>query len=159
MPRIGFILTAIAATMSYALAGCSVLKFDLSQQRMSPPSPQTVQFESEPTGADVRTAQGLTCQTPCSLALPVESQSVIFAKNGFVPQTILIGVDQPPAKQSFFSKRTPPTLKPNPVKALLLVAPPSAPFVQVAPPLARPTPTFAQPAPPPPRDMIHWFPS
>jgi hypothetical protein len=152
MPRNGFVLTAIAATMSYALAGCSVLKFDLSQQRMSPPSPQTMQFESEPTGADVRTAQGLTCQTPCSLALPVESQSVIFAKNGFVSQTVLISVDQPPAKHAFFSKSPPPTLKPNPVKVLLLVAPPKPPFVQVAPPLA-------QPAPPPPRDTIHWFPS
>jgi hypothetical protein len=159
MPRIAFVLTAIAAMMSCALAGCSALKFDLTRQATSPPSPQTVQFESEPTGADVRTAQGLTCQTPCSLALPVASQSVIFAKNGFVSQTVLISVDQPPAKHSFFSKRPPPTLKPNPVKALLLVAPPPAPFVQVAPPLAQPAPTLAEPAPPPSHDTIPWFPS
>jgi hypothetical protein len=152
MPHTGFVLTAIAATMSYALAGCSVLKLDLSQQRMSAPSPQTMQFQSEPSGADVRTAQGLTCQTPCSLALPVENQSVIFAKNGFVSQTVVISIDQPPAKHSFFAKRPPPTLQPNPVKVLLLVAPPQPPFVQVAPPLA-------QPAPPPPRDTTHWFPS
>jgi hypothetical protein len=158
MPRTGFVLTAIAATMSYALAGCSVLKFDLSQQRTPPPSPQTVQFESEPTGADVRTAQGETCQTPCSLALPVESQSVIFAKDGFVSQTVLISVDQPAANHSFFSKRPSPILKPNPVKVLLLVAPPPQPFVQVAPPLAQPAPTLAHPAPPS-RDTIPWFPS
>jgi hypothetical protein len=157
MPRIGFVLTAIAATMSYALVGCSVLKLDLSQQKMSPPSPQTMQFESEPTGADVRTAQGLTCRTPCSLALPVEGQSVIFAKNGFVSQTVLISVDQPPAKHSLFSKEPPPTLKPNPIKVLLLVAPPPQPFVQVAP-LAQPAPPLARP-PPPPRDRIPWFPS
>lgn len=158
MPRIGFVLTAIAATMSYALAGCSALKFDLSQQMPSPPSSQTVQFESEPTGADVRTAQGLTCHTPCSLALPVESQSVIFAKNGFVSQTVLISVDQPTTKHSFFSKSPPPTLKPNPVKVLLVVASPPQPFVQVAPPLAQPAPTLALPAPPR-RDPIPWFPS
>lgn len=158
MPRTGFVLTAIAATMSSALAGCSVLRFDLSQQRVSPPSPQTMQFESEPTGADVRTAQGLTCQTPCSLALPVESQSVIFAKNGFVSQTVLISVDQPPAKHSFFTKRAQPTLKPNPVKVLLLVAPPRPPFVQVEPRLGRPAQTLVLP-PPPPRDAKHWFPS
>jgi hypothetical protein len=156
MPRIGFVLTAIAAAMSYALAGCSALKFDLSQQRTSPPSPQTMQFESEPAGADVRTAQGLTCQTPCSLALPVESQSVIFAKNGFVSQTVLVSVDQPLEKHSLFSKRPPPTLKPNPLKVLLLVAPP--PFVQAAP-LAQPAAPLAQPAPPPPRERIPWFPS
>jgi hypothetical protein len=157
MPRIGFVLTAIAATMSYALAGCSVLMFDRSQQRPSLPSPQTMQFESEPTGADVRTAQGLTCQTPCSLALPVESQSVIFAKNGFVSQTVLISVDQPLAKHSLFSKEPPPTLKPNPIKVLLLVAPPPQPFVQAAP-LAQQAPPLARPAPPP-RDRIPWFPS
>jgi hypothetical protein len=158
MPRIGFVITAIAATMSYVLAGCSALKLDLSQQRTSPPAPQTMQFESEPAGADVRTAQGETCRTPCSLALPVESQSVIFAKDGFVSQTVLISVDQPAENHSFFSKRQPPTLKPNPVKVLLLVAPPQQPFVQLAPSSGRPAPTLAQPAPPP-REPIPWFPS
>jgi hypothetical protein len=156
MPRIGFVLTAIAATMSYALSGCSALKLDLlSQQGMAPPPPQTVQFQSEPNGAEVRTAQGQTCQTPCSLTLPVESQSVIFAKNGFASQTVLISVDQPPAEHSLFAKTPPPTLKPNPVKVLLIVAQPSAPFVQVAP---SPAPTLAQPAPAP-REVIPWFPS
>jgi hypothetical protein len=135
------------------------LKFDLSQQRTSPQPPQTMQFESEPTGADVRTAQGQTCRTPCSLALPVEGQSVIFAKDGFASQTISISVDQPPEDHSFFSKGPPPTLKPNPVKVLLVVAPPPQPFVQVAPQLVRPAPTLAQPAPPPPRETIPWFPS
>jgi hypothetical protein len=158
MPRSRFVLIATAATVSYALAGCSALMFDRSHQMPSPPSPQTMQFESEPTGADVRTAQGQTCRTPCSLALPVESQSVIFAKDGFASQTVLISVDQPPANHSFFSKRPPPTLKPNPVKVLLLVAAPPQPFVQVAPSLARPAPMLVQPAPPP-RDTIPWFPS
>jgi hypothetical protein len=80
MPRLGFVLIATAATISYALAGCSALMFDRSERRPSAPSPQTLQFQSEPIGADVRTGQGETCQTPCSLALPVESQSVTICK-------------------------------------------------------------------------------
>jgi hypothetical protein len=148
MPRIGFVLTATAATISYALAGCSALMFDRSQQ--SPPSlsPQTLQFQSEPTGADVRTVQGQMCQTPCSLVLPVESQSVTFAKNGFLSQTVQINLDQPPPEHSFFSKRPQPTLKPNPVRVVLQTAPP--PRDQPAPP--------PRPPLPPPRSTP-WFPS
>jgi hypothetical protein len=148
MPRIGFVLTATAAAISYALAGCSALILDRSQQRASPPSAQNLQFQSEPTGADVRTVQGQTCQTPCSLALPVESQSVTFAKNGFLSQTVQISVNQPPPEHSFFSKRPPPTLAPNPVRVALQTAP--QPLYQPAPPPGQP--------PPPPRNALPWFP-
>lgn len=165
MPRIGFVLTAIAATMSYSLAGCSALMLVRAPQGQSPAPAQTVQFASEPAGADVHTTQGQTCQTPCSLALPVESQSVTFAKGGFISQTIQVSVDQPPAKHSFFSifsTKPPPTLTPNPVKAALAAALPPPPLIQVAP-LAQPAwpqsaPPPAQP-PPPPRETIPWFPS
>ncbi|MGH6670557.1 MAG: PEGA domain-containing protein [Xanthobacteraceae bacterium] len=159
MPRIGFVLVAVAATTSCALAGCSALTFARSSRERSLASPQTLQFESVPSGADVRTGQGQTCQTPCSLALPVQSQSVTFAKNGFVPQTVQIAVDQPPPEHSFFSHRPPPTLAPNPVKAALLIAPPPPPPppppLQVIPQPAAPP---ARPAPPP-RETIPWFPS
>ena len=57
----------------------------------------SVQFESEPPGADVRTAQGQTCLTPCSLAVPLANQSVTFAMNGYVPQTVQVAVQQPEA--------------------------------------------------------------
>ena len=151
MPRTGFILIAGAITISSALAGCSALTFDRMQQRPSLPSPQTLQFQSEPAGADVRTVQGQTCQTPCSLALPVENQAVMFAKNGFLPQTVQISVEQPPPEHSFFAKRPPPTLVPNVVKAVLLVAPPPPPLEQPAPPPRHPAP--------PARNAIPWFPS
>src|SRR6185437_15193604 len=128
MPRTGLVLVAIAATMSNALTGCSALMFGLSApEPPSTPSPQTVQFESVPSGAAVSTAAGQTCQTPCSLTLSVESQSVTFAKNGFVPQTIAIFLRQPPPEHSFFSKTPPPTLTPNPIKVALLIAPPPQP--------------------------------
>ncbi len=154
MPRIGLVLAAITATTSYTLAGCSALVFDRSSREQSLPSPQTLQFESVPSGADVRTGAGQTCQTPCSLALPVQSQSVTFAKNGFLPQTVQITVNQPPPEHSFFSTTPPPTLTPNPVKVALLIAPPP-PVLQVIPqPLLPP----ARPASPP-RETIPWFPS
>lgn len=155
MPRIGPFLVAVAATTSCALAGCSALTFDRLAREPSPPSPQTLQFESVPSGADVRTGQGQTCQTPCSLVLPVESQSVTFAKNGFAPQTVQITVDQPPQRHSFFSHSPPPTLTPNPVKVALLIAPPPPPLLQVVP---QPAPPPARPAPPR-RDALPWFPS
>ncbi len=155
MPRIRFVLVAIAATLGHALAGCSALMFGLAPREPSPASPQTVQFESVPNGADVRIGAGQTCQTPCSLAVPVESQSVTFTKNGFLPQTVAITVNQPPPEHSFFSTSPPPTLTPNPVKVALLVAQPPPPVLQVmpqqAPPPMRPVP--------PPRETIPWFPS
>jgi PEGA domain len=155
MPRIGLVLAAITATTSYALAGCSALVFDRSSREPSLASPQTLQFESVPSGADVRTGQGQTCQTPCSLALPVQSQSVTFAKNGFLPQTVAITVDQPPAEHSFFSTTPPPTLTPNPVKVALLVAQPPQPVLQVIPQQAPPPVRRV----PPSRETIPWFPS
>jgi len=153
MARIGFVPAAAAVTISYALAGCSALMFDRSQQTPLPPSPQTLQFQSEPAGAEVRTVQGQTCQTPCSLALPVESQAVTFTGNGFLPQTVQLSVNQPPEERSFFSKRPPPTLIPNPVRVVLQIAPPLMSVVpQTAPPqLHRPAP--------PPGNTIPWFPS
>jgi hypothetical protein len=156
MPRSGFVLIATAATISHALAGCSALMLDRPQPK--PPSPQTLQFQSEPAGADVRTAQGEMCQTPCSLALPVESQSVTFAKNGFASQTVQITVDQPPPEHSFFADRPPPTMTPNPVRVVLQLAPPPPLVVQPTPPAAQPAPARTRAAPPP-GNSIPWFPS
>jgi hypothetical protein len=112
----------------------------------------------------VRTGAGQACQTPCSLTLAVQSQSVTFTKDGFLPQTIQITVNQPPPEHSLFSSRPPPALTPNPVNVALLVAPPPRPLLQVAPqpapPAAWPAPPLVQPAPPPPpSNAIPWFPS
>jgi hypothetical protein len=104
------------------------------KQKPSPPPGQTLQFQSEPPGADVRTAQGQTCQTPCSLAVPSESQAATFAKNGFLPQTVQIRVGEP-IEHSLFSKSRAPTLIPNPVGVVLQsAAPPPAPTMNVPPP-------------------------
>jgi hypothetical protein len=155
MPRIGLVLVAVTATTSCALAGCSASVLDRFSREPSPPVPQTLQFQSVPSGADVRTGAGQTCQTPCSLALAVEGQSVTFTKNGFLPQTIQIVVNQSPPEHSFFSTRPPPILTPNPVKVALLIAPPPQPLLQVTP---LPAPPPVRPAPPP-RAAVPWFPS
>lgn len=107
-----------------ALAGCSSASAP-SWLQTTPPPPQTqaLQFESQPAGADVHTAAGQTCRTPCSLAVPVTNQSVDFALNGYTPQTIQVGVHEP--EHSLFSS-PPPDLVPNPVRAIFQAAPPPA---------------------------------
>ena len=48
----------------------------------------TVQFESEPAGAEAKTSTGHTCRTPCSLALSADAPfSVTFTLNGYLPET------------------------------------------------------------------------
>ena len=87
----------------------------------SPPPPTALQFESDPPGADVRTAQGQTCLTPCSLTVPPENQSVSFAKNGYLPQTVQVTVRMP--EHGMF-ENPPPDIQPNPVAVVLQPAPP-----------------------------------
>ncbi len=126
MSRVGLVVAAITAVMGVALAGCSGSMPSLTDWMSSKPSPpplQTLRFESEPPDANVRTAQGQTCQTPCALAVPSESQPVTFAKVGFVPQTVQVTAGEPP-EHSFFES-PPPTLVPNPVVASLQAVPPS----------------------------------
>jgi hypothetical protein len=157
MSRVRLIVTAAIVASGTALAGCS--SFSMPSWLSSTPSApvmQTLQFESNPPGADVRTTQGQTCQTPCSLAVPTESQSVTFAKNGFLPQTVQVNIGEP-AEHSFFES-APPTLTPNPVEvALQAAAPPRRPPPPVMrkprkpapPPRPQPAPGSAFPAPPP----------
>ena len=149
MARAGFVVTAAAVAMAGALAGCSGLSLAASAWLKPDRTPQleTLQFQSEPTGAEVRTAQGQTCQTPCSLAVVAENQSVTFTKNGFIPQTVQITVSAP-AEHSWFARSKPPTLMPNPVGAALKAVPP-----EVVPP---PKPVARQEPPPP---VKHYWPA
>src|SRR6516164_85124 len=119
MVRVRVILTAAAIVSTVALAGCSGFSQyvpDWLTPKSSPPPPIVLNFESDPPGADVRTAQGQTCQTPCSLSVPPESQPVNFAKLGYLPQTVQVTM-QTPAHSMFES----PTVEaqPNPVAVVL----------------------------------------
>jgi hypothetical protein len=135
---------AAAIAVSVGLAGCSS-SGSSDWFKPSPPPPQVLQFQSLPAGATVQTAQGQTCSTPCSIAVPVTSQAVAFALNGYIPQTIQLSVHQP--EGSLFST-PPPQLVPNPVVATLQAAPPPPRKKEVRP---RPRKVEARPKPAAPR--------
>src|SRR5258708_31178786 len=91
MLRVRVIVTGSVVAFAATLAGCSSSSLSLPDWmsfKSSPPPPTALQFQSDPPGADVRTAQGQTCLTPCSLTVPPENQSVSFAKNGYLPRTV-----------------------------------------------------------------------
>ena len=97
------------------LAACSTFNLDF----MKPgPVMDTVRFESNPPGADVKTSNGQTCRTPCALALPTEAPiTVTYTLNGYLPATdTLDPVDV---------AGSPPRLQPNPSSVELEAAPPA----------------------------------
>src|ERR1700757_3350237 len=105
MSRVALIITA-ATALGSVLAGCSDSSSSLPEwlaPKQSAPPLQTLHFQSEPPGANVRTAKGQTCQTPCSLAVSPESQSVTFEKDGSAPQTVQVAVAEQ-TEHSFFAK-------------------------------------------------------
>jgi hypothetical protein len=125
MSRVGLVIAAVAG-LGVALAGCSGMSDMFSSQPAAPPM-ESVQFESQPPGAEVRSEQGQTCLTPCALSIAAQSQAVTINKIGFVPQTIQITAGEPP-DHSFWESTPPPTLVPNPVQVVLqAVAPPPKP--------------------------------
>jgi hypothetical protein len=72
----------------FALAACSMSMPSLDFFRSSPPT-EVLRIESEPPGADARTAQGETCRTPCELTVPSTTETAVtFALNGYQPMTV-----------------------------------------------------------------------
>src|ERR1700691_5844434 len=115
MLRVRLIAAATFVVSGIALAGCSSASSpswvpSWLQVKPPPPPVQALQFQSEPPGADVRTVDGQTCRTPCTLALPVTAQSVSIALNGYLPQNVPIEVQQ---------TTDTPSLSPNPVAVTL----------------------------------------
>jgi hypothetical protein len=92
--------------------------------RSAPPT-EVLRIESEPPGADARTAEGQSCRTPCELTVPSTGEVAIsFALQGYNPQTISVRPEAPPTAS--YAEGAPPTrMQPNPVYAELapLVAP------------------------------------
>jgi hypothetical protein len=130
MSRVELIVAATAAVMGIALGGCSGAMPEWMSSQPPGPQVQSLRFESDPPGADVRTAKGGVCQTPCSLPVPTENQAVSFAKPGFEPQTVQV-IARESADQSAFSGMfggSPPrTLAPNPVQVVMISEPPPPP--------------------------------
>jgi hypothetical protein len=138
-------ILTVAATVLAGCSGGSLSMPDWMSLKSSPPPVQTLQFESDPPGADVRTAQGQTCQTPCALNVPPESQAVSFTKMGYLPQTVQVSIRIP--EHSMFES-PPPDIQPNPVAVVLQPAgPPKKPPVLKRMKPRKPT-TAAAPPPP-----------
>ena len=102
-----------------ALAACSSTPDWMSLDVLKPaPVLDTVRFESEPAGAEAKTANGQSCRTPCALALPVNAPlNVTFTLNGFQPETEAI--------EPISTTGSPTQLRPNPVVVELTPAPPA----------------------------------
>ena len=143
----------VAAAVGVSLTGCSsALSSNSSSEQL-----QTLKFESDPPGADVRTTQGQTCKTPCELKVPSHEQPVTITKNNYVPQTVQVTLG--PQPDHSFWENPPPTLVPNPVRVVLQPAPKPVRHVGGHRSVSRthtakagPTPSAASsPFPPPPK--------
>jgi hypothetical protein len=107
----------------FALAACTMSMPSLDFFK-SAPATETLRIESEPPGADARTAQGQNCRTPCELVVPAGGEiAVSFALNGYQPLTIPVRTEQPGGAGSGFGAR----LQPNPVYAELQPIGPARP--------------------------------
>jgi hypothetical protein len=107
----------------------SWMQFDTPSFMKSAPAATTMQFESEPAGAEAKTSLGQSCRTPCTVAVTDTQFSVSFTLPGYQPQTVPVRVvtsAEPDAT---------PRLVPNPV------------FVELQPMAAPPPPVAKKPAP------------
>ena len=130
------------AICGLSLAGCSSMpgwmQFDAPR---STPAATTMQFESQPAGAEARTSTGQTCLTPCSVAVAADEFTVTFTSPGYLPQTVPVrrstGEEGRDPNAGLFDG---PRLAPNPVTVELTRAAP------VAPPRRRPSVKKPKPA-------------
>jgi hypothetical protein len=106
------------AACGLLLAACSMSMPSMDMFR-SGPATEVLRIESEPPGADARTAEGQSCRTPCELTVPSASEVAIsFALQGYNPQTINVRAEAPAAAS--YAEAPPQTrLQPNPVYAEL----------------------------------------
>jgi hypothetical protein len=106
------------AACGLLLAACSMSMPSLDFFRSGPPT-EVLRIESEPPGADARTAEGQSCRTPCELTVPAAGEVAIsFALQGYNPQTINVRAEAAPTT-SFAEASGPTRMQPNPVYAEL----------------------------------------
>jgi hypothetical protein len=135
---------AIAAC-GMSLAACSSMpswmQFDTPAFMRSAPAATTMQFESEPAGAEARTSLGQSCRTPCSVAVTANDFTVSFTLPGYQPQTVPVRVATSEGGEGEAR------LVPNPVFAELLPAAPPPPMKKPPPKKRKPRPVAARQAP------------
>jgi hypothetical protein len=127
------------------LAACESSSKSLDWFKMpplqGPAALETVRFESEPPGADVKTSTGQGCRAPCTLSLPGDkSFNVTYTLKGFQPDTESVA---PFAMGDGTTK-----LRPNPALAELTPLPPPKKVTPKRKPAAKRAARKPNPAPP-----------
>jgi hypothetical protein len=122
-----------------------------------PVATATLQFESEPAGAEVKLSTGQTCRTPCALAVPAADLTANYTLTGYQPQSVPVKVVPPDVVRPDSEGDSSPgaiRFEPSPVFAVLTKAAPARKPVARRPPPPAPdtqaTAPTSQPAPPPP---------
>ena len=140
---------AVIAACGLSLAACSGMpswmQFDLPKPA---PAATTMQFESEPAGAEAKTSLGQSCRTPCSLAVSDNEFTVSFTLQGYQPQTVPVRIVTS-TEVNAEGETAPPRLVPNPVFVELQpggAPPPRRPVAQ-SKPKPKPKPAAPRPAP------------
>jgi len=156
-------IVAIAAC-GLSLAACSSAPswMQLDFMPKSAPDATTMQFESEPAGAEARTSLGQSCRTPCTLAMASSEFTVSFALPGYQPQTVPVR-----AVAAGDAEGEAPRLVPNPVFVELQPAGPATaqkkPAAKKPPPRtaarAAPTARTLEPSSPAPAPASPWPPA
>ena len=165
--------TVLIVACGFSLAGCSGISMPSFSIPGSGPAATTVQFESEPPGAEARTSMGQSCRTPCAQAIAANEFTVTFTLAGPQPQTVPVRISQSTERVDPNTGAAPsPRLVPNPVYVELQPAAPAPPPAArkrpaapkkqqptaqrqqapatTAPPPAAPAPAPAAAWPPPP---------
>ena len=138
----------------------SWMQFETPSFMKTAPAATTMQFESEPAGAEARTSLGQSCRTPCTLAVTSSEFTVSFALPGYQGQTVPVRVvpstdgsdpeGQRLVPNPVFVELQPagaaPAKKPAPAKKKPKAAPRAAPTAMAPEPAPAPAP--ASPWPP-----------
>ncbi len=112
------------------------------------PAATTVQFESEPAGAEATTSTGQTCRTPCAQSISATEFTVTFNLSGYQPQTVPVrfaGSTDPIDPNTGMAPA--PRLVPNPVFVERVGAAPPPAARRRPPPPRRTQPTASAPRP------------
>lgn len=109
----------------------------------SVPAATTMQFESEPAGAEARTSLGQSCRTPCSVAVSASDFSVTFNLPGYQPQTV-------PVKLVTSTEPIDPNAPASTEGARLVPNPVFVEMVPAGPPARKPAPVKKKPKAPRP---------
>ena len=122
----------------------------------TPPATASVRVESEPAGAEARASTGPGCRTPCTLQIAASGTTVVnFSLQGYLPTSVPVAVSASRESGDLPDSGVAESVRvdPNPVMAILELAPPPPPppRKKAPPPKAKPrkpAPAAQAPAPP-----------